>query len=158
MVRRFRIAYAPSAARSTSAILILIIFTIASMARRARFGSGSLISSISRVGVTCQKTPQRSLSQPQGLRAAIGGERRPEPVRFGLVRAGDQERDRLGERELGVLSATNGVPASVNSTMSTVPAGPPGVSSRRARHPVDLRVRQERDVKPGRLLGLPVER
>ena len=66
VVRRFRIAYAPSAACSTSAILILLIFIIASIARRARFGSGSAISLSKRVGVTCQDTPQRSLSQPHG--------------------------------------------------------------------------------------------
>src|SRR6478609_1367477 len=58
-------AYRPSAARFTSAILILRIFPIDARVRAARSRSGPVTSSISRVGVTCQETPQRSLSQPQ---------------------------------------------------------------------------------------------
>jgi hypothetical protein len=61
------ITYASPAARSIAAMSILIIVTNTSTARRARFESGSLISSMSRVDGICQKTPHRSLSQPQAI-------------------------------------------------------------------------------------------
>src|SRR5690606_39314990 len=54
-------AHAPSAARSTPAMSILTIVNMASMARLARPGSGSLSSSCSRVGTTCQDSPYRSV-------------------------------------------------------------------------------------------------
>src|SRR5262249_40921766 len=62
-----RPASAPSAARSSSAMLILVIFSIACVARWDRAGSGSVNSWNSRVGTICQDRPHRSLSQPHWL-------------------------------------------------------------------------------------------
>ena len=138
-----RVAYAPSAARSTSAMSILIIFVIASIARRARSRSGSLISSISRVGVTCQKTPQRSLSQPHAISeppSAVSAAQ-SRSVSAWSAQAIRNETASVNENP-GVFSAMNGVPASVNSTMRTAPAGAARRVHWRLCHPVDPRVRQ----------------
>ena len=58
---------APSAAACSAARSSLRIFSIASMARRARSGSGSAKSSAMPVGTTCHETPKRSFSQPHWL-------------------------------------------------------------------------------------------
>ena len=57
----------PSAARLISARSIRRIWSIAWVARCARSGSGSLSSDIISMGVTCQETPNLSLSQPHWL-------------------------------------------------------------------------------------------
>jgi hypothetical protein len=54
-------AYAPSAARSIAAMSSLLIFSIATVARRERFGLASLSIWNSRVSTICQDTPQPHL-------------------------------------------------------------------------------------------------
>ena len=55
-----------SAARSSVAMSIFFIWSIACMARCALSGSGSLSSSVRRVGMICHDRPYRSFSQPHG--------------------------------------------------------------------------------------------
>src|SRR5262249_7523956 len=123
-------AQRPSAARSNSAMLILLIFSIASKARRERSGSGSASSSCSRVGTTCQDSPHRSLIQPQCA---------SEPPSDNAAQSRSTSawsRHAMWKETASVngnwgppLRPTNRVPASVNSTVSTIPAGPLGVSA-----------------------------
>ena len=51
------VSYAAAAARSSSSISILPIFSIAAITRCAFSWSGSAISSFKRVGTICQETP-----------------------------------------------------------------------------------------------------
>ena len=57
----------PRRAASIAAISIFCICIIASNARLARAGSGSLIASVRAIGVICQDTPHLSLHQPHAL-------------------------------------------------------------------------------------------
>jgi hypothetical protein len=91
------------------------------------------------------------------LRAAIRGERRPEPVRFGLIRAGDEERDRLGEGEARRVQRDVRAAGERELDEEHRAGRATGRVYRRVGDAVDPRVRQEGDVEPGRLLGLPVE-
>ena len=59
----------PRRAASIAAMSILVICIIASKARLAAAGSGSVIASDSAIGVICQDSPHLSLHQPQALSA-----------------------------------------------------------------------------------------
>lgn len=56
--------YSPACAFRSAAMSNLVIASIASVARLAFSGSGSLIISMSTVGMTCQDSPYLSFSQP----------------------------------------------------------------------------------------------
>src|ERR1700733_10770800 len=57
----------PRRAASIAAMSIFLIVIIASNARLAAAGSGSVIASISATGVICQDSPHLSLHQPHSL-------------------------------------------------------------------------------------------
>ena len=61
---RQAVTWTHPAAFSSAAMSILTMVIIASVARRARSGSGSFINSTSRSGTTCHDRPQRSVIQP----------------------------------------------------------------------------------------------
>ena len=75
---------------------IFLICIIASNARLAAAGSGSVIAFVRAIGVICQDNPHLSLHQPQALSlAAVANDRVPVAIRFGLVGDAHLKRERF---------------------------------------------------------------
>ena len=137
---------------------IFFIVIIASNARLAAAGSGSVIAFVRATGVICQDRPHLSLHQPQALScAAVADDRVPVAVRLGLVGGRDLERERLV-----VLERRPAVEAEARDAQhgeldgQHVPLLPRREVARRAVHRADGRVGKRLGVKPRRLLGVAV--
>src|SRR5690606_36261635 len=90
------------------------------------------------------------------LLAAVGGERVPVAVDFGLGLAGNLERDRLGELEVrAAVQAGEGLAHQLELDGDGLAR--PGQVGGPRRDPPQLRIGEQGDVEPGRLFGLAVE-
>ncbi len=111
-----------SAARSSSSMSIFFISSIAAMTRCAFSVSGPL-SPIKAVGVICQDRPNLALSQPHGLRVALGD---LVPVRVDLLLglAEHVERDGFAESRIGTtVQRDERLAIELEPTVITVPLG-----------------------------------
>ena len=118
----------PRRAASIFAMSIFFIVIIASNTRLATLGSGSQIPSVNARGVICHDTPHRSLHQPHSLSwpplPTIAFHRRS--VSSWLSVAIWNENASLCLKIGPPFSPTQGMPATVNSTVSTSPCLPSG--------------------------------
>src|SRR5690606_3794264 len=118
----------PRRAASILAISILPICIIASNTRLATAGSGSVTPSTSTRGVICHDRPQRSLHQPQALSwpplPTMAFHRRSVSAWSSV--AIWNENASLCLKAGPPFRPTQGMPATVNSTVSTSPCLPEG--------------------------------
>src|SRR5919201_2415083 len=120
---RARHAYA-AAARSSSAISTLPIFSIAAITRCDFSRSGSLSSSGRRVGTICHETPNLSFSQPHGPGSPPSESLlQNESTSSWLSHLTSNEIASLGRNWGPPLRAANSRPSSSNVTVMTIPSG-----------------------------------
>jgi hypothetical protein len=93
------IAHSCAAARFISATSILLIFSMAFMARLARAGSLSPSNSPSALGMICHDNPNLIFQPAAAVGLAAGGKLFPQLVDFFLRRSIDEERNRRRELE-----------------------------------------------------------
>src|SRR6202041_1758053 len=122
--------YQPARAASVAAISIFRIVIIAFIARLAAARSGSFVAASSARGVICHEKPQRSLHQPHMLSW-------PPLLTIAFHRLSVSAWSSVRMMKLTVSLGTNfgpplrprkSRPQTVNSTMSSWPSGPDGVS------------------------------
>src|SRR2546426_8777896 len=121
----------PSKASRSFSTSIFVIWSIASVARFAASRSGLAMYTTSCRGTTCHDRPKRSFSQPQTLGSPPPAMRASQYLSTSawFSQSIENETASLNLKSGPPLSPMNGCPATVKSTVRTMPAGPLGVSA-----------------------------